>query len=626
MIRTVGQTEAQPESKSAQTYAAEEGDGAGTEPVSGRTEDDARNRPKALPIRRVIAPFLVGQRRRLGLISLSSAAGGFAEALVLVLIARVAFALTSDSSNVRVALGPIDLELSPGLLLGVTAVLVAIRLVLNIWQARISAAARAGVLADTRKSIVASYLGAAWSLQAAEREGRLQELLTTYAQFAASAVLSLSLGMVAAFNLLAFMATALAVNAPAAVGVAAAAALLGVAVRPIRGRVRRSSLRGAEANLEFATALTELVATTQVVRIFEVEQPVRDRLDTMIDRSATRTFRTQFLSALAPAVYQAIALLFVVAALALTYATGIGRLASLGAVVLIMLRSLTYAQALQVSIQNLHEGAPYFETLRDEEVRYALAAVPRAGDPVRAIGELAFERVSFEYVPGQPVLRDVSFQVRKGEIIGVVGPSGAGKSTLVQLLLRLRDPTLGQVLADGRDVRGLALEDWYHHVTFVPQDEHFFAGTVADNVRFFRDGVEEAAVERAARRAHLHNEIVAWPLGYDTPVGERGGRLSGGQRQRLSIARALVGEPDVVVLDEPTSALDANSEALMRDTLQALAPRTTVFVIAHRLSTLSICDRIMVIHGGELQSFDEPEQLEEDNPFYREALRLSGLR
>jgi ABC-type multidrug transport system fused ATPase/permease subunit len=160
----------------------------------------------------------------------------------------------------------------------------------------------------------------------------------------------------------------------------------------------------------------------------------------------------------------------------------------------------------------------------------------------------------------------------------------------------------------------------------VPQQARLVAGTVADNIRFFREDLEPGTIERAAKLAHIHDDIVQWPLGYDTPVGERGGQLSGGQQQRLCIARALVGDPDVVVLDEPTSALDVKSESLMRDTMADLAPHKTVFVIAHRLSTLSICDRIMVILNGRLEGFDQPSELEASNPFYREALKLSGLR
>jgi ABC-type multidrug transport system fused ATPase/permease subunit len=175
-------------------------------------------------------------------------------------------------------------------------------------------------------------------------------------------------------------------------------------------------------------------------------------------------------------------------------------------------------------------------------------------------------------------------------------------------------------------VRDFDLDDWYQHVSFVPQDAHLFADTIAENIRFFRDGVDDDAIVRAAKLAHLHDEIMARPLGYDTPAGERGGAISGGQRQRLCIARALVTEPDVLVLDEPTSSLDVKSETLVRKTVADLAPRTTVFVIAHRLSTLSICDRIMVIRDGVLQGFDEPAKLEATNSFYREAILLSALR
>src|SRR5262249_17350111 len=163
-----------------------------------------------------------------------------------------------------------------------------------------------------------------------------------------------------------------------------------------------------------------------------------------------------------------------------------------------------------------------------------------------------------------------SFTVAKGEVIGVVGPSGAGKSTLVQLLLRLREPTTGKMLTDGHDVRELSLDDWYRRFTFVPQEARLFSGTVGDNIRFFREDVDQAAIELAAKRAHLHEEIMAWPDAYDTPVGERGGQLSGGQRQRLCIARALADDPDVIVLDEPTSSLDIRSDALIRETLAEL--------------------------------------------------------
>jgi ABC-type multidrug transport system fused ATPase/permease subunit len=567
----------------------------------------------------------LNQRGRLTLLAFLSAVGGLAEATVLVVIARVAVALTNDNTELALTLGPLHRTVSIEAVIGAAVGLIGIRVALQFAQASLSASTTSRVLDDIRRSLVAQYLRASWSLQAAEREGRLQELLTTYASQGGQAVLGLTQGTVAAFNLLALVVTAFILNPAASVAVLGVATAVGLVLRPLRGAVRRRSQRSAEAGLAFATALTEAATTTQEIRVFNVEPQVKSQLDELSNTASERVYYMRFLSQLIPALYQGLALLLVLGALELTYIVSLS-LASLGAIVLIMLRSLTYGQGIQTTIQSLHESTPYLVTLRREQERYRDAALPRGGVSVDVVREIIFDRVGFEYVAGQPVLQDVSVRVTHGEIIGIVGPTGAGKSTLVQVLLRLRQPTSGRVLVDGRNVDVVSIDDWYRHVAFVPQESRLFAGTVAANIKFFRDDADDAAIESAARRAHLHEDINSWPLGYATPVGERGSELSGGQRQRVCIARALVGEPDVVVLDEPTSALDPHSEALMRDTITSLAPHTTVFVIAHRMSTLTVCDRIMVVHDGTVRSFDEPARLEDADPFYKEALRLSGMR
>ena len=248
------------------------------------------------------------------------------------------------------------------------------------------------------------------------------------------------------------------------------------------------------------------------------------------------------------------------------------------------------------------------------------------GQPVGAISRIEVQHVTFAYPGDQAVLHDLTLTIEQREIIGIVGPSGGGKSTLVQVLLGLRDPQEGRILADGRDIAELDRAEWSRKVTFVPQSAHLIAGSVADNIRFLRDEVTDEEVERAARLAHLHDDVMGFEDGYNRQVGEQGGHLSGGQQQRLCIARALVENPDVFILDEPTSALDVRSEHLIRETLLALKERMTVIVVAHRLSTLDICDRIMVIQAGELKGFDTPTNLEQSSEFYREALVLSGMR
>jgi ATP-binding cassette subfamily B protein len=233
--------------------------------------------------------------------------------------------------------------------------------------------------------------------------------------------------------------------------------------------------------------------------------------------------------------------------------------------------------------------------------------------------------VTCAYPESDAVLHDVSFDIAPREIVGIVGPSGGGKSTLVQLILGLRDPQQGAVLADGRDIRELDKAAWSRRVTFVPQQGHLIADSIAENIRFMRDDVDDDRIVWAARMAHLHEDVKSMPGGYRRQVGVNGGNLSGGQQQRLCIARALVEDPDVLILDEPTSALDGRTEHLVRETLKDLRQQMTVIIIAHRLSTLDICDRILVMQKGRVVAFDSPDVLRRSSDFYREALLLSGV-
>ena len=165
---------------------------------------------------------------------------------------------------------------------------------------------------------------------------------------------------------------------------------------------------------------------------------------------------------------------------------------------------------------------------------------------------------------------------------------------------------------------------WTRTFAYVPQEPRLLQGTVAENIRFYRD-IPAEMVEAAARMAHLHSEIVRLPFGYDTEVSQRAKAMSGGQRQRLCLARALAGKPKVLILDEPTSQLDANSESLVQESLRAIKGELTLFIVAHRLSTLALCDRVMVVRDGRLEAFASVEELAQSNDFYRVAAELSGI-
>ena len=224
----------------------------------------------------------------------------------------------------------------------------------------------------------------------------------------------------------------------------------------------------------------------------------------------------------------------------------------------------------------------------------------RPGAPALAVssGEVRFDKVSFAYQAGQPVLHEVSFTAKAGETTALVGGSGAGKSTLLALLERFYMPSSGAILIDDQDIGRVSRASLRNAIAYVSQQPYLFEGTVRDNIRYGRPDASDAEVEEAARLAHADEFVRQMPYGYDTAIGENGTSLSGGQRQRLSIARAIVRNAPILLLDEATSALDARSEAAVQDALQtAMAGRTTI-VIAHRLSTVVDADRIVVLEGG----------------------------
>jgi ATP-binding cassette subfamily B multidrug efflux pump len=247
-----------------------------------------------------------------------------------------------------------------------------------------------------------------------------------------------------------------------------------------------------------------------------------------------------------------------------------------------------------------------------------VADLPGATDLPRLQGRVAFEHVTLRYFGGEPVLRDVSFTVEPGQTVALLGATGSGKSSIISLIPRFYDPTAGRVLLDGHDVRRVRLESLRAQIGIVLQDTTLFSGTIRDNIAFGRPEATEAEIVAAAKAAAAHDFISAFPLGYDTPVGERGTTLSGGQKQRVAIARTLLLDPRILILDDSTSSVDAVTEHHIQQALERLMEGRTSFVIAQRISTARNADLILVLERGQIVAQGTHEALMERSPIYAE--------
>ena len=224
-------------------------------------------------------------------------------------------------------------------------------------------------------------------------------------------------------------------------------------------------------------------------------------------------------------------------------------------------------------------------------------------------GAVSFENVSFTYNEGKPTIRNFSFRAEPGQTIAMVGATGSGKSTLLKLLFRLYDVTEGSIQIDGQDIRGVTFASMHEHVGVVPQNPALFNDTVMSNVRYSKlDATDEQIIE-ACKTAAVHDKIMTFPDGYANMVGEKGVKLSGGEIQRIAIARALLKNPQIILLDEATSSVDMKTEHQIQSALRALTRGRTTFIVAHRLSTVMEADVMLVIRDGAIAEQGSPKEL-----------------
>ena len=526
---------------------------------------------------------------------------GILEATVILIVVAIAATLAEGTDAVTFSLGALDVTLSrgDGLLLGVllTLLLVAVA-VPNAW---LGARMGADVLARTRTRLFRGLVAARWEQQSSVSEPWFQDLAAVHAFRVGNLVLLLTVFITNVVGLLALMIVALLIDPVTALTLLAIVGLLGVIFRPLVRSVRhRSELHVAEHH-QYVGELSNAFRVLPEIRIFGVRAAAGDAIEAVNERTGRQYRHMMFRGRLLPSLYLAATAGLLLAGLAVAGTQDDLDTTQVGAIVVFVLRALRYSQQVQGGWQGVMEHIPYLNQVQDALAAWGAEPASAGSRTLRRAGTLELRDATYVYPTGQVGVEGVSVVIQPGEIIGLEGPSGAGKSTVAQLLLGLRHPTIGEYLADGLPVEEYDEVSWFSRFAYVAQDSRLIDGDIRDNVRFLRPEISDAAIDRALEEAGIGPDLLQWKGGAGHQVGAGGRELSGGQRQRVAIARALAGEPDVLVMDEPTSALDRESEDIVRTTLLSLKGRITVVLIAHRESTLTVCDRVLHVRHHRVE-------------------------
>ncbi len=394
-------------------------------------------------------------------------------------------------------------------------------------------------------------------------------------------------------------------------------AVLLVALRPFLSRTLRFGREAAGVEKQLAQFLSEHIIGMKSVKAAGVERAAIASGISHIHLLRHLSIRQSFAGTLASSFFQPSALVLVVVLFLLTYNTPQFNIISFTASLYLIQKIFAYLESGQNSMQSVSAFLPYANSLSDfkrnlDEHRESFEGV----NPFVFVRELVFKDVNFSYNKDKVILSDLNFSIRAGEIVGLIGPSGAGKTSVADLVLRLFKPSKGCITLDGVSSGSVSLDEWRQHIGYVPQDVFLINDTIEENIRFYNKSLSKDDIENAAKQANIYGFIKNLPNGFKTTTGDRGVMLSGGQRQRIALARALAGRPSLLILDEATSALDHESERLIQEAISKLRGVVTVLIIAHRPSTISEANNIIVLDHGRIVENGKPRELLENSASY----------
>ena len=471
----------------------------------------------------------------------------------------------------------------------------------------------------TRNKLFSATLKANWPYLSAQKIGHLDQMLTTDIDQSAKLLTYLSTSIIIFANIIAYGFLVVNISWVVALITVAFGTMVLFALRPLFLRNTKVSEVMSKTYKDLAHHVNEHLIGMKFVKSSFVEKSILRKSSEYFDKLKRLNLKMAILRNATTVLLQPVGLIFVIALFAFFYKMTVFNFASFAVVVYAINKIFAFIQQAQSNLHTIHAQVPYLANVlsyMDEAKQHV--EIDSGTTPFQFNKSLSLEDVSFSYQSRRETkaLSKVSFELNKGEMVGLIGPSGAGKTTLVDLILRLYLPDSGMILLDTKDATSISLKEWRRNIGYVSQEIFLLNDTIENNIRFYSENVTKEDMVEAAHLAHLHDLIESLPQKWQTLVGERGVMLSAGQRQRVILARVLARHPAILVLDEATSALDNESEIAIQKAIEGLKGKVTVLAIAHRLSTVKTSDKLIVIRDGAIIESGPPEELLRDKDSY----------
>ena len=530
---------------------------------------------------------------------------GALEAAILTLFARLALrAVEADTTTVFVpGLGERALSTSLALLL----VLIGLRLSAGFSNVFLSNRLQFALVREIRSDALAAYSASSWISQSKLDDGAVQQLVVTIP----NGISSQLSGLINNFGHVAIMLSMLGYSMLTDARLTSLLILVIILAtfifRPLRALIKRSAARALNFQKDLSSGVAQLVGIRFEVQSFGLAEAASTPLRGAVESEAVQSERLGRLKGSVVPLFTTVTYLAVTLSIVVLVNTDSGNLEKTGPILLVVLRSLSYGTAIQQAASGLASVRPSLELLRTRIDELRGGQISWGSRQLERFESCRLDRVTFTYPSAEDkALQEASLEITRGMRVGLVGPSGRGKSTITRLVLGLVQPHGGQILVNGKPLHDYDRDSWSRQLGVVPQAAQVISGSIADNLRFYREGITDEALWEALEVADLRDEIAALQGGLETVIGPGHRALSGGQQQRLAIARAFAARPEFVVMDEPTSSVDVLSEVAIADAIERIPGDITLVIVSHRPQILEYCDQIAIVENGRVSHVGAP--------------------